>query len=55
MNFEKYHALGNDYLVYDPNNKDISFSESEIIQDMPSKFWSRFRWYSCWPDKISKS
>ena len=32
MNFEKYHALGNDYLVYDPNDKDISFSESEIIR-----------------------
>ena len=30
--FEKYHALGNDYLVYDPNNGSESFSESEIIR-----------------------
>lgn len=32
MKFEKYHALGNDYLVYDPNGEDFSFSESEIIR-----------------------
>ena len=32
MEFEKYHALGNDYLVFDPHGKDISFSEKEIIR-----------------------
>jgi len=32
MKFEKYHALGNDYLVYDPNGEDFSFSEPEIIR-----------------------
>ena len=32
MEFEKYHALGNDYLVFDPNGKEISFSEKEIIR-----------------------
>ena len=32
MEFEKYHALGNDYLVFDPQGKDISFSEKEIIR-----------------------
>ena len=32
MKFEKYHALGNDYLVYDPNGEDFSFSELEIIR-----------------------
>lgn len=32
MKFEKYHALGNDYLVYDPNGEDFNFSESEIIR-----------------------
>ena len=32
MKFEKYHALGNDYLVYDPNGEDFSFSKSEIIR-----------------------
>ena len=30
--FEKYHALGNDYLVYDPSNGCESFSESETIR-----------------------
>ena len=30
--FEKYHALGNDYLVYDPSNGRESFSESETIR-----------------------
>ena len=32
MKFEKYHALGNDYLVFDPKGKDITFSEKEIIR-----------------------
>ena len=32
MEFEKYHALGNDYLVFDPKGKDICFSEKEIIR-----------------------
>ena len=32
MEFEKYHALGNDYLVFDPQGKDISFSEKKIIR-----------------------
>ena len=32
MEFEKYHALGNDYLVFDPKGKDITFSEKEIIR-----------------------
>jgi diaminopimelate epimerase len=32
MKFEKYHALGNDYLVYDPNGEHFTFSEKEIIR-----------------------
>jgi len=32
MKFEKYHALGNDYLVYDPNGEHITFSEKKIIR-----------------------
>ena len=32
MKFEKYHALGNDYLVYDPQGKDHQFTEKEIIR-----------------------
>ena len=32
MNFEKYHALGNDYLVYDPRKINHSFTEKEIIR-----------------------
>jgi diaminopimelate epimerase len=32
MEFEKYHALGNDYLVFDPKGKEISFSEKKIIR-----------------------
>lgn len=32
MNFEKYHALGNDYLVYDPRETNHSFSEAETIR-----------------------
>ena len=32
MEFEKYHALGNDYLVFDPKGKEISFTEKEIIR-----------------------
>jgi diaminopimelate epimerase len=32
MKFEKYHALGNDYLVYNPNEKNFIFSESDIIR-----------------------
>ena len=32
MKFEKYHALGNDYLVYDPQGKDHQFTEREIIR-----------------------
>ena len=32
MKFEKYHALGNDYLVYDPANGKEDFSEKEIVR-----------------------
>ena len=32
MKFEKYHALGNDYLVYNPNENNFIFSESDIIR-----------------------
>lgn len=32
MKFEKYHALGNDYLVYDPENGKEDFSEKEIVR-----------------------
>lgn len=32
MNFEKYHALGNDYLVYDPRATNHSFTEAETIR-----------------------
>ncbi len=32
MNFEKYHALGNDYLVYDPRETNHSFTEAETIR-----------------------
>lgn len=32
MNFEKYHALGNDYLVYDPRESNHSFTENETIR-----------------------
>jgi diaminopimelate epimerase len=32
MKFEKYHALGNDYLVYDPKGKDKVFNEKEIVR-----------------------
>jgi diaminopimelate epimerase len=32
MKFEKYHALGNDYLVYDPLGSDHSFPANEIIR-----------------------
>jgi diaminopimelate epimerase len=32
MKFEKYHALGNDYLVYDPPSGDHEFCSEEIIR-----------------------
>ena len=32
MKYEKYNALGNDYLVYDPQGEDKAFSEKEIIR-----------------------
>ena len=32
MKFEKYHALGNDYLVYDPKDGKESFSERDIVR-----------------------
>jgi len=32
MNFEKYHALGNDYLVYDSRETNHSFTEAETIR-----------------------
>ena len=32
MNFEKYHALGNDYLVLDPNVRAESLTEAEIVR-----------------------
>ncbi|MBL6827337.1 MAG: diaminopimelate epimerase [Opitutales bacterium] len=32
MKFEKYHALGNDYLVYDPPSGNHEFSSEEIIR-----------------------
>ena len=32
MRFEKYHALGNDYLVFDPKEGRESFSENEIVR-----------------------
>ena len=32
MKFEKYHALGNDYLIYDPPGDDQPFPANEIIR-----------------------
>ena len=32
MRFEKYHALGNDYLVFNPKEGRESFSENEIVR-----------------------
>ena len=32
MKFEKYHALGNDYLVYDPKDGNESYSERDIVR-----------------------
>ena len=32
MKFEKYHALGNDYLVYDPKDGNESFSDRDIVR-----------------------
>ncbi len=32
MNFEKYHALGNDYLVLDPSERSECLSENEIVR-----------------------
>ena len=32
MKFEKYHALGNDYLIYNPTGDDQSFPANEIIR-----------------------
>ena len=32
MKFEKYHALGNDYLVYDPKDGNESFSDRAIVR-----------------------
>jgi diaminopimelate epimerase len=32
MKFQKYHALGNDYLVFDPEGKTHPFSETETIR-----------------------
>ena len=32
MRFEKYHALGNDYLVFDPKEGRESFFENEIVR-----------------------
>ena len=32
MKFEKYHALGNDYLVYDPGERAEIFAENEIVR-----------------------
>ncbi len=32
MKFEKYHALGNDYLIFDPKEEEVSFTEKEIIR-----------------------
>jgi diaminopimelate epimerase len=34
MEFEKYHALGNDYLVFDPKGKEISFSEKKLLESV---------------------
>jgi len=30
--FEKYHALGNDYLVYDPKGENREFTTEETIR-----------------------
>lgn len=32
MKFEKYHALGNDYLVFDPDGTDHQFTEDETVR-----------------------
>ncbi|OUU45631.1 MAG: diaminopimelate epimerase [Verrucomicrobia bacterium TMED56] len=32
MKFEKYHALGNDYLVFDPQGEEKTFTNDEIIR-----------------------
>jgi len=38
MKFEKYHALGNDYLVYDPLGSDHTFPAKEIIRSFHRNF-----------------
>ena len=32
MNFEKYHALGNDYLVFNPRKKQHTFTPEQTIR-----------------------
>ena len=30
VTFEKYHCMGNDYLVYDPNKNEMELNEENI-------------------------
>ena len=30
LNFERYHGLGNDYLVYDPNQNELELTGSSV-------------------------
>ena len=53
MNFEKSHALGNDYLVLDPSERSECLSENEIVRICHRNFglgsdgilWGPFRTY----------
>lgn len=43
---EKYHCMGNDYLVFDPNKNDLELNAGEYQEDVQPPFWHRRGWNS---------
>ena len=37
MDFYKYHALGNDYIVIDPSKNEVSLTEANIRRTLPTE------------------
>ena len=46
LKLEKYHGLGNDYLVFDPERNGMELTPRESKITLQPQSWSRGRWYS---------
>ena len=46
LKLEKYHGLGNDYLVFDPERNGMELTPERVKLLCNRESWSRGRWYS---------